>query len=562
VNDAAPRLRIATRKSPLALWQAEHVAELLRRAHPGLDVDLVPLSTKGDRIQDRSLAAIGGKGLFIKELEAALDEQRADIAVHSMKDVPGDLPDGLLICAVLARADPRDAFVSANASCLDNLPHGARVGTSSLRRQAQLLAIRPDLKIEPLRGNVDTRVRRLDVGELDAIILACAGLIRLGWESRITARLEPGVCLPAVAQGIIGVECRAADAQTRALLQPLNDQPTRVVMDAERAFAARLGGSCQSPIAAYATLENDRISLAGLVAEPDGSRLLRDSLIGTADEPQRLGERLADRVLGAGADTLLERLRGVVVLVTRPESQAASLCRLLHDAGATVVKLPAMTIKPTGDKPASLARWGPADDWDLIVFTSANAVRFGSQLLAGKHNVPLAAIGPATAGALERAGFHGALMPDRSDSESLLQQPALMNCAGRRVLIIKGRHGRALLHEKLAQRGAHVVIAEVYTREPANPSAAELAAVETEFTAAASRVITATSVEIAVNLLQLAPPALRREFDGAVWLVPSGRVAAALRERGLPGPFLQADSAEDHDLLAAIVRWRSSVSGA
>jgi hydroxymethylbilane synthase len=302
-------LRIATRKSQLALWQAEHVAMLLRHAHAGLDVELVPMSTKGDRIQDRSLAAIGGKGLFIKELEAALEEHRADIAVHSMKDVPGELPDGLLIAAVLPRADPRDALLSAHAERLEDLPLGARVGTSSLRRQAQLLSARPDLRIEALRGNVDTRVRRLDDGGLDAIILACAGLIRLGWESRITARLDPRTCLPAVGQGVIGIECRVDDAHSRLLLQVLNDPPTRAALDAERAFAHRLGGSCQSPIAAHARLDGNGLTLDGLVAEPDGSRLLRDSITGGADESLRLGDELADRLLAAGAGTLLDRLR-------------------------------------------------------------------------------------------------------------------------------------------------------------------------------------------------------------------------------------------------------------
>jgi hydroxymethylbilane synthase len=304
------RLRIATRKSQLALWQAEHVATLLRRTHANLDVELVPISTKGDRIQDRSLAAIGGKGLFIKELEVALAEHRADIAVHSMKDMPSDLPDEFLIGAVLPRADPRDALLSARAKRVDDLPRGARVGTSSLRRQAQLLSVRPDLRIEALRGNVDSRVRRLDNGELDAIILACAGLIRLGWESRITARLDLSACLPAVAQGIIGIECRHDDAHTRSLLQTLDDASTRTAMDAERAFAGRLGGSCQSPIAAHATLDGNSLMLEGLVAEPDGSRLLRDSIAGSAADPRVLGAQLADRVLAAGADTLLERLRG------------------------------------------------------------------------------------------------------------------------------------------------------------------------------------------------------------------------------------------------------------
>jgi hydroxymethylbilane synthase len=305
-------LRIATRKSQLALWQAEHVAALLRSAHPELQIELVPLLTQGDRIQDRSLAAIGGKGLFIKELEVALENLRADIAVHSMKDVPAELPHGLIIGAVLKRADPLDALVTTSGIArLEDLPHGAVVGTSSLRRQAQILALRPDLHIESMRGNVDTRLRKLDAGgmHLDAVVLACAGLIRLGLESRITARLDPKVCLPAVTQGVIGIECRQIDSRTVDFLRPLEDPATRKVMDAERAFAARLGGSCQSPIAAYAELDADRITLRGLVAEPDGSRLLHDSLSGSAENPAALGRQLAERILAAGGGALLERLR-------------------------------------------------------------------------------------------------------------------------------------------------------------------------------------------------------------------------------------------------------------
>jgi hydroxymethylbilane synthase len=303
-------LRIATRKSQLALWQAEHVAARLREAHAGLDMELVPLLTQGDRIQDRTLAAIGGKGLFIKELEVAIEDLRADIAVHSMKDVPAELPPGLTIGAVLQRADPRDALVTASGIArLEDLRPGAVVGTSSLRRQAQLLALRPDLRIESMRGNVDTRIRKLDAGGMDAIVLACAGLVRLGMESRITARLDPQVCLPAVTQGVIGIECRRGDARTAELLRALEHPATRLGMDAERAFAARLGGSCQSPIAAFAELDADRITLRGLVAEPDGSRVLRDSISGHSENPVALGRQLAERILAAGAGPLLERLR-------------------------------------------------------------------------------------------------------------------------------------------------------------------------------------------------------------------------------------------------------------
>jgi hydroxymethylbilane synthase len=317
------RLRIATRKSQLALWQAEHVSALLRAAHPGLEIELVPLLTQGDRIQDRTLAAIGGKGLFIKELEVALEDLRADIAVHSMKDVPADLPHGLIIGAVLERADPRDALVTTSGIArLEDLPRNAVVGTSSLRRQAQIRALRPDLSIESLRGNVDTRLRKLDASQesadsaatggkrMDAIVLACAGLIRLGLESRITARLDPKICLPAVTQGVIGIECRQSDSSTVQLLRLLEDPATRKVMDAERAFAARLGGSCQSPIAAYAELDSGRITVRGLVAEPDGSRLLKSTVSGSAENPAALGRQLAERILADGAGPLLERLRG------------------------------------------------------------------------------------------------------------------------------------------------------------------------------------------------------------------------------------------------------------
>jgi hydroxymethylbilane synthase len=302
-------LRIATRKSRLALWQAEHVASLLRNAHAGLEVELLPMSTQGDRILDRSLAAIGGKGLFIKELEIALAERRADIAVHSMKDVPAEMPQGFAIAALLARADPRDALLCRHGAAISELPEGAKLGTSSLRRRAQILAARPDLAIEPLRGNVDTRLARLENGALDAIVLACAGLVRLGLESRITTRLAPEEMLPAVGQGAIGIECRSEDARTRALVGALDDAATHIALNAERAFARTLGGSCQSPIAALARIDNERLTLQGLVAEPDGSRLLRASVSGASARAAELGEELARNLLGSGARELLERLR-------------------------------------------------------------------------------------------------------------------------------------------------------------------------------------------------------------------------------------------------------------
>ena len=302
------QLRIATRRSALALWQTNHVADLLRAHHPGLEVSLVPIVTTGDRIQDRPLSEVGGKGLFIKELEVAMAEGRAELAVHSMKDVPAVLPDGFVIGCVLPRADPRDAFLSRHYPNFASLPQGARVGTSSQRRQSILRAHRPDLRIVPLRGNVDTRLRKLDEGDFDAIILAAAGLTRLGLGARITEYLDTAVSLPAVGQGIVGIECRD-DPALLHWLAPLNDAPTRECLAAERALAARLEGSCTSPIAGFARHAGQRLELAGFVGSPDGTVSFADSIDGPPAEAARLGAALADRLLAAGAGALLESLR-------------------------------------------------------------------------------------------------------------------------------------------------------------------------------------------------------------------------------------------------------------
>ncbi|HEY8539870.1 MAG TPA: hydroxymethylbilane synthase [Steroidobacteraceae bacterium] len=302
-------LRIATRQSRLALWQAEHVADRLRALHPQLEVVLVPMTTQGDRVLDRALAEVGGKGLFVKELELALTEDRADIAVHSMKDVPTEMPDGMEIVAVLERADAHDAFVSTRYRTFDQLPHGARVGTSSLRRQCQLKAARPDLNMFPLRGNVETRLRKLDEGQYDAIVLACAGLMRLGLEQRITERIPFSRSLPAVGQAIVGIECRSTDERSIALVRGLNDAQAWTCCTAERAFALRLQGSCQSPIAGFAELQGDTLTLQGVVGSPDGLRVYRDRIEGPADQAHALGTQLAERILAAGADALLAEQR-------------------------------------------------------------------------------------------------------------------------------------------------------------------------------------------------------------------------------------------------------------
>ncbi|MFB4368285.1 MULTISPECIES: hydroxymethylbilane synthase [unclassified Pseudomonas] len=303
-------IRIATRKSSLALWQAEHVKARLEAAHPGLKVSLVPMVSKGDKLLDAPLAKIGGKGLFVKELETALLEDQADIAVHSMKDVPMDFPEGLGLFCICEREDPRDAFVSNTYDSLDALPAGSVVGTSSLRRQAQLLARRPDLKIHFLRGNVNTRLAKLDAGEYDAIILAAAGLIRLGFEDRIRASITVEHSLPAGGQGAVGIECRVGDAELQQLLAPLNHTETALRVTAERAMNKRLNGGCQVPIACYAILEGEQLWLRGLVGEPDGSRLLRAEQRGSAEDAERLGIEVAEALLAQGAGDILKAVYG------------------------------------------------------------------------------------------------------------------------------------------------------------------------------------------------------------------------------------------------------------
>lgn len=298
-------VRIATRKSALALWQAEFVKAQLEHYHPGILVELVPMSTQGDIILDTPLAKIGGKGLFVKELEQAMLEGLADIAVHSMKDMPVEFPEGLTLHTICEREDPRDAFVSNNFANIDELPQGAIVGTSSLRRQCQIRASRPDLKIHDLRGNVNTRLAKLDSGQYDAIILAAAGLIRLEMKDRIRAYIEPEVSLPANGQGAVGIECRTDDEAIKALLAPLEHSETRIRVNAERAMNRHLEGGCQVPIGAYALVNGDQVHLRGLVGAIDGSEILRDEVSGHVNDAEKLGVELAKMLLAQGADRIL-----------------------------------------------------------------------------------------------------------------------------------------------------------------------------------------------------------------------------------------------------------------
>jgi hydroxymethylbilane synthase len=301
-------IRIATRQSPLALWQAQYVQKQLMACHPGLQVELVPMVTKGDIILDTPLAKVGGKGLFVKELELAMLDGRADIAVHSMKDVPVEFPEGLGLVTICERDDPRDAFVSNHYANLADLPEGSVVGTSSLRRQCQLREQRPDLVIRDLRGNVGTRLSKLDNGDYDAIILAVAGLNRLNLQHRVRTALTPEECLPAVGQGAVGIECRLDDSETRALLAPLAHRETTLRVLAERAMNTRLEGGCQVPIGSYAEIDGDQIWLRALVGAPDGSQMVRGERRGNTADAESMGVDLAEELLANGAREILQEV--------------------------------------------------------------------------------------------------------------------------------------------------------------------------------------------------------------------------------------------------------------
>mgnify|MGYP005988487875 CR=1 FL=1 len=307
-DNVKDKIVIATRESQLALWQANNVKAQLESLYPNLNVELLGMTTKGDQILDSPLSKIGGKGLFVKELETALMDGRADIAVHSMKDVPMAFPEGLGVAVICEREDPTDAFVSNDFNSVDDLPAGSIVGTSSLRRSCQLRMNRPDLVIKDLRGNVNTRLRKLDDGEYDAIILATAGLIRLEMQDRIRQRISAEESLPAGGQGAMGIECRSDDMQTIEMLVPLQHEETAIRVTAERAVNQRLNGGCQAPIACFAILEDETVWLRGLVGSPDGKTMIQSEIYGHKDDAKSLGVQLADDLIARGANTILEAI--------------------------------------------------------------------------------------------------------------------------------------------------------------------------------------------------------------------------------------------------------------
>ncbi len=511
---------VGTRGSPLAQWQAQFVIAALKRIAPDLDIELRIIKTRGDRDQTRPLAEIGGRGVFTKEIEIALLAHEIDLAVHSLKDLPTDIADGLMIAAILEREDPRDCLISRlglgllPAAFRPQLPHGARVGTSSTRRKAQLLALRPDLQIVPLRGNVDTRLRKACSEEYDAVVLAAAGVIRLGRAQEITEYLPFDVMLPDPGQGALAVEIRAEDAPLASLIASLDHAPTRAAVTAERAFLRALGGGCRMPIAAYGEVREGsssgegRLHLRGLVASLDGAQIVRAEIVGDARDAEDLGVRLAAKMrhtrasteepalpvlanrlgslpkgsplrrdcAGSASAPALPPLRGRRILVTRAQEQAESLAEKIRTLGGEPVEFPTIAFAPLEDFDElddALAQTGV---FDWIIFTSANGVRFVAERLQTLGLRPrvfaaakLAAIGPATARALEELGLRVDFVPTRFLGEQIASELPVE--PGQRALLLHADIASEALARGLATRGVTVMNVSAYRTimPPARP---------------------------------------------------------------------------------------------
>ncbi len=560
--DTCRELRIATRRSRLALWQAEHVKARLQALHADLRVSLVPLSTRGDELLDGSLAGIGGKGLFVKELESALAEGRADIAVHSMKDVPAELPPGYVLAAILAREDPRDAFVSSRYDSFAALRAGAVVGTSSLRRQAQIAARHPALEIRPLRGNVDTRLAKLDRGEYAAIVLAAAGLKRLGLEARIRSTLEIEECLPAAGQGALGIECLEARADVMALVEALADAATSACVRAEREVNRALGGSCTIPLGAFAEMERGRLKLRALVASPrrQAHRARRERRrcrpAGSARVASRRAAARARRRRDSRLAGAMMPLAGKRVVVTRPSGQAGELARQIRDAGGEPVCIPAIEIRELADLAPFHAVADRLASFDLAIFVSRNAVRKGLELLRARRGsrswparLQVATIGQGGREELQAQGFSDVIAPPAQfDSEALLALPELAQVRGRRVVIFRGDGGRALLDETLAARGASVEVAPCYRR--VRPQAGER--IRSEW-AQGVDAVTVSSTEGLANFLGMLEEGAARKMTGVPLFVPHPRVAEEAVRRGLGRAIVAGP--RDAEMVAALVAY-------
>lgn len=476
------RIVLGTRGSALARTQSEWVAARLREAWPELEVALEVITTRGDKIRDVPLAQIGGKGLFTKELEVALLDKRIDLAVHSLKDLPTELPEGLVIGAVPVRENPRDALVSHDGSGLTALRQGARLGSSSLRRKLQLLAIRPDLDVVDLRGNVPTRLRRVQDGELDATILAAAGLRRLGLDHAITEELSPEIMVSAVSQGALGIEIREGDERMLRLLSVIHNAAAAAEVTAERALLAALGGGCQTPVGALGRVEGQHLTLHACVCDPAARRVLRATVAGAASDAQKLGEQAARALLDQGAGAFIRRvevlgmaaarpLAGKRIVITRAQSQSGELAKTLIELGAETFEFATIAIRGVRNPVF------PPGDIDWVVFTSRNGVEFFREASAhaswnedALKAARVCVVGPATADAARAAGFTVDLMPPEHVGEAILE--ALADAAGdlrgKRVLLPRGDLARPDLPDELRKGGAivhEVVVYETFAPE-------------------------------------------------------------------------------------------------
>lgn len=579
---APERIVIATRKSRLALWQAEHVRELLLRCYPSCCVELLGITTRGDRILDRPLAKIGGKGLFVKELETALLDGSADIAAHSMKDVPMALAPEFAIAAICQREVPLDAFVSNKYATLDDMPPGSVVGTSSLRREAQLRARYPHLAVKGLRGNLDTRLSKLDAGEYDAIILAAAGLIRLGLSGRIRAALPAGLLLPAAGQGALGIETLSSRSELRAWLAPLNDPATSACVHAERAMSRALGGGCEVPLGAFAQIQTgaaNELRLRGFVAMPDGKRVISAEstvvLTDTADKlevAEALGLRVADELCQQGANGIISSLfhrstgmrpdagalSGRYVVVTRPAGQAGHLAGLIEAAGGIPVLFPVLEIRDIEDRRPLLELAARLDSFDLAVFVSPNAVCKALPVIMASRSWPsrlrVAAMGGSSERELAQYGFSEVIAPRHIfDSESLLALPELQDMSGKRVIVFRGDSGREWLGDTLAERGATVEHVECYRRVKSDLDVAPLLYLWRRGDLGESGAVTITSSEALRHLHHMIGLPGQRFLSKTPLFASHARIVSEAQKLGLRRVF--QTSAGDDGLLAGMINY-------
>jgi hydroxymethylbilane synthase len=557
-------IRIATRNSPLALWQANYVKDQLQKAHHDLRVKIVSMTTRGDQLLDRSLIAAGGKGLFLKELEVSLLNNETDIAVHSMKDVPVDLPRGLEISVVCGREDARDAFVSNEYQNLYALPKGAKVGTSSLRRVAQLKNAFPSLEFIELRGNVNTRLRKLDNGDYDAIILAAAGLIRLGFHHRIKQYISPELCLPAVGQGIVGIECRDDDDVTKLLLEPLHSKESSLVLAAERAMNAGLEGGCQVPIAGYAQIDKGKIRMRGMVGDPDGSKVLRSETISAkvnASTAKVLGEKIAHDLLLQGAGNILasvynkpmqlKKLSKPMVLLTRQHRYLGNTAAILQRLDFQPTHVPTLNIKPENN-PELLEIFSNLSNFTDVLFVSRNAAEVGMSMIEQQGGMPdgirVMAVGSETAKELFRFGISAMFPSEGNGAEALLNVSQLTEMDHRKVLVVRGEHGLFWPSDEMRKRGASVEEANCYQQTvPEESSSLLLQALEQNDQLEGVFVHSSQSLR---NLMVIAGDK-RQRVSQATLVAGSQRIAETAKSLGWLGEIRVAESPSNKHMMIA-----------